>query len=151
MAELPDTLYAEVQRLCAEGDDFANQNRLAEALSRFRDAWGLLPEPRLDWSAALWVLGAIGDVQFQGREYAAGRDTLMTVMKAFPEARDNPFLRLRLGQCLYELGEQREAANWLAGAFLTAGMALFGGQDPKYVTFIKSKLQPPPGGWPAGW
>ena len=63
----------------------------------------------------------------------------------------NPFLRLRLGQCLFELGELDEAANWLAGAFLEEGTKIFAEDDPKYLAFIKSKLLPPPGGWPEGW
>jgi hypothetical protein len=28
-------------------------------------AWDLLPEPQADWEAATWILGAIGDVNFQ--------------------------------------------------------------------------------------
>ena len=30
-------------------------------------------------------------------------------------------------------------------------MDLFADEDPKYVEFIKSQLEPPPGGWPEGW
>jgi hypothetical protein len=63
----------------------------------------------------------------------------------------NPFLRLRLGQCMYELGETDEAANWLAGAYLLEGKELFSQDDPKYLEFIKSRLEPPPNGWPEGW
>src|SRR5262249_45220912 len=151
MAELSDELYAEIQRLCSEGDDLAAEGNLEEALQRFQAAWQLLPEPQVDWSAALWLLGAIGDVQFQRSDFVAGRDALMTAMKFFDEAKANPFLRMRLGQCMYELGEQREAANWLAGAFITEGMKLFDNEDPKYSAFIKSQLDPPPGGWPEGW
>lgn len=80
------------------------------------------------------------------------RDALMTAMRS-PEGEPtgNPFLRLRLGQCMYELGESVEAANWLAGAYLLEGNELFSQDDPKYLEFIKSKLDPPPGGWPEGW
>jgi hypothetical protein len=58
---------------------------------------------------------------------------------------------LRLGQCMYELGEHREAANWLTMAFLSEGKKLFEGDDPKYLAFTKAQLEPPPGGWPEGW
>ncbi|MFO0891091.1 MAG: hypothetical protein U0790_18345 [Isosphaeraceae bacterium] len=101
---------------------------------------------------ALHVLAAIGDVRFQRREFAAGREVLMTAMRcAHGEPVGNPFLRLRLGQCLFELGETEEAANWLAGAFLSEGTKLFAEDDPKYLAFIKSQLQPPPDGWSEGW
>ena len=49
------------------------------------------------------------------------------------------------------MGETDEAANWLAGAYLLEGQELFSQDDPKYLEFIKSQLQPPPGGWPEGW
>lgn len=70
---------------------------------------------------------------------------------AYGEPVGNPYLRLRLGQCMYELGEMTEAANWLAGAYLSEGTKLFAHDDPKYLDFIKSQLKPPPGGWPEGW
>lgn len=74
----------------------------------------------------------------------------MTAMKC-DGATGNPYLRLRLGQCLFELGEMREAANWLSGAYLLEGKKIFAEDDPKYLEFVKDKLQPPPGGWPEGW
>jgi hypothetical protein len=52
---------------------------------------------------------------------------------------------------MFELGETAEAANWLAGAYLLEGTKLFAQEDPKYLEFIKSKLETPPGGWPEGW
>jgi hypothetical protein len=78
------------------------------------------------------------------------RNLLVTAMKC-DGATANPFLRLRLGQCLFELGELDEAANCLAGAFLQEGTKVFAADDPKYLVFIKSKLSPPPEGWPDGW
>lgn len=78
------------------------------------------------------------------------RTPLMTAIKC-EGAMANPFLRLRLGQCLFELGELSEAANWLTGAFLQEGKIIFAADDPKYLVFLKSKLSPPPEGWPEGW
>ena len=99
----------------------------------------------------MWLLTAIGDMHFQMARFPEGRAALMEVMKLFDDARGNPFVQLRLGQCMLELGEEKEAANWLAGAFLSEGRQLFEGDNPKYLEFIKCKLEPPPGGWPDGW
>ncbi len=63
----------------------------------------------------------------------------------------NLFVRLRLGQRLFELGDRQKAAQWLAGVYPLEGKAPFAGDDPKYLEFIKAQLQPPPGGWPEGW
>ena len=151
MPELPDAVFTEIDRLSAEGNQLADNGNREKALERFQSAWNLLPEPRESWSAGLWLLASIGDMQFQLGQFADGRQTFMTAMKFFDEAAGNPFLRLRLGQCLYETGNQQEAANWLAGAYLLEGMKLFEGEDRKYIQFIKPQLDPPPGGWPKGW
>jgi tetratricopeptide (TPR) repeat protein len=151
MPELPDAIHAEVLRLCEQGDEFAQKNLFDQALSRFRQAWDLLPGPRYQWEAAEWLLATIGDFEFQRGDFAAARVALMDVVKFIDTAKGNPFIRLRLGQCLYEAGEETEAANWLGPAFAMEGLALFGAEDPKYIKFVKSKLQPPPGGWPKGW
>jgi len=150
MTDLPDKRHDEIQRLCAEGNDLLDQRRFEDALNRFSSAWELLPQPRIEWDAANWILAAIADVHFVRHDFAAMRIPLMTAMQC-EGATANPFLRLRLGQCLFELGELEEATNWLAGAFLSEGKKIFAEDDPKYVAFIKSKLSSPPGGWPEGW
>ena len=93
----------------------------------------------------------MGDMQFKLGRYPDARSNLMDAVKYFDEARANPFVQLRLGQTMLELGEEAEAANWLTRAYLSEGLSLFEEDDPKYVGFIKGKLLPPPGGWPKGW
>lgn len=150
MAELPDDIYEQIQSYCAEGNELIDQQRYEDALHRFGSAWSLLPEPRLNWNAATWILAAVADAHFFRGDFAAMREPLMTAMQC-DGATANLFLRLRLGQCLYELNELDEAANWLAGAYLQEGTKILAADDPKYLVFIKSKLSPPPGGWPKGW
>jgi hypothetical protein len=152
MTEKCDEWDGRVRRLLAEGEDLLNKDGFEEALSRFCAAWELLPEPRTDQPIALEILAAIGDTHFFKADFAAGRAALMTAMQcSHGEPIGNPFLRMRLGECFYELGDLKEAANWLAGAYLLEGKVLFSEEDPKYLEFIKSQLEPPPGGWPEGW
>jgi hypothetical protein len=151
MAELPDEIGGEVQRLCAEGEDFADEGEFGQALSRYQAAWDLLPEPREDWGEALWILTAIGDAHFLNGNWQGCRDALQRAVKGCDGAVENPFVRLRLGQALFEQGDLREAGNWMAPAYLTEGKKLFAGEDPKYLAFLKTQLHPPPGGWPKGW
>lgn len=150
MAELPDLLHEEIKRLCDDGNELMGVRRFSAALACFESAWRVLPEPRTNWDAATWILAAMADAHFQGGNFAAMRQPLMIAAKC-DGATGNPFLRLRLGQCFFELGELDEAANWLAGAFLLEGTKLFVEDDPKYLNFIKSRLAPPRGGWPDGW
>jgi tetratricopeptide (TPR) repeat protein len=150
MAELSQQLHERIQGLCAEGDNLLDQDRYEDAIARYESAWQLLPEPRTDWSAGEWIMAAIGDAHYHEGDFAASRAAFMTAVKCGGSP-DNPFLRLRLGQCLFELGDRQEAANWLAGAYLLEGNKLFADDDPKYLEFIKAQLEPPPGGWPEGW
>ncbi len=149
---MPDKSDDQIRCLLDEGDELLDEDRIDEAMSHYRAAWELLPNPRIDQPLALDVLAAMGDAHFSHGDFAAGRDAFMTAMKcSHGDPLGNPFLRLRLGQCMYEMGEMKEAENWLAGAYLLEGLALFAHDDPKYLEFIKSQLEPPPGGWPEGW
>ncbi len=61
------------------------------------------------------------------------------------------FFRLRLGQSLYELGDEQEAANWLVPVYLMEGRTPFEIDGLKYLEFFRNKLKEPQGGWPDGW
>jgi tetratricopeptide (TPR) repeat protein len=140
----------ELERLMAAGEELADAGRSEEALACFRAAWDLLPEPKDAQQPAAPILAAVAECCF-----SLGRwdDCCSAVQHAFRCGADlaNPFLRLRLGQSLYELGNQRESANWLVPVYLAKGRAPFEGEDPKYLDSFRSRLDPPPGGWPEGW
>jgi len=140
----------EAERLFDAGNDLVDAGRDAEALVRFQAAWSALPEPREEQDPSVPILGAIADCHFHLGRWA---DCRQAVQQAFRcgGGLENPFLRLRLGQGLYELGEEREAANWLAPAYLSEGRALFEQDAPKYLEFVRGQLDAPPGGWPEGW
>jgi tetratricopeptide (TPR) repeat protein len=146
MSELDDATYDQIRGLCARGDDLTNNGQLSEALKSYWSAWKSLPEPQTAWQAATWILAAIGDVNFQQRNFEAGRDNLQMAMQC-PDAVGNPFLHLRLGQCQFELGNMDRAADELARALLIESPRLFQNEDPKYLAFIKGKLKEPPSGW----
>jgi tetratricopeptide (TPR) repeat protein len=146
MAELPGAVHGRIQALCAKGDNLAKKGEYPAALEQYWAAWGLLPEPQTNWAAATWILAAIGDANFLGGDFTAGRDNLSMAMHC-PDAIGNPFLHLRLGQCQFELGNLDRAADELARAYMGAGKDIFQGADPKYLAFLKTRLQPPPGGW----
>lgn len=140
MHELPETTHSEIQRLSEIGDALANGHKFSEAISVYWQAWDLLPEPKTAWSAATWLLAAIGDANFLCRDYAAGRDNLSAAMHC-PDGLGNPFLHLRLGQCQFELGAVDRAADELIRAYMGAGSEIFQDQDPKYLRFLQSKTR----------
>ena len=145
MAELSDEVHDRIQALCKAGNALAENGQYPAALEQYWAAWDLLPEPQTDWKAATWILAAIGDANSLDGDYTAGRDNLSLAMHC-PGAIGNPFLHLRLGQCQFELGNLDRAADELARAFMGEGADIFEGAE-KYFAFLKTRLQPPPGGW----
>jgi len=149
MVELPEDIHNKIERLCATGDAQAKQQQFAQALTSYWAAWDLLPEPKMEWEAATWILAAVGDANFLGGDYVAGRDNLSNAMHC-PGAIGNPFLHLRLGQCQLEVGNLDRAADELMRAYMGAGADIFEDQDPKYIRFLQSRakdVQAPKKSW----
>jgi hypothetical protein len=146
MAELEDAIHERIRELCSEGDELAGNAKYPAALEKYWSAWDLLPAPQTDWEAATWILAAIGEANFFGGDFVAGRDNLSTAMHC-PDAIGNPFLHLRLGQCQFELDNLDLATDELARAYMGGGAEIFENEDPKYFAFLKTRLDPPPGGW----
>ncbi len=138
------------EALLDEGDELAEEGKDEEALARFNAAWNALPEPREACELAVAVLGAIADSHFHLGRWNECREAAQNAFRAGAEL-DNPFLRLRLGQSYFELGDLAEAKNWLAPAYLQNGPPLFEDEDPKYLASFRGELEPPPDGWPEGW
>lgn len=146
MAELPDSIHVEIQRLSKSGGGRASRGEYSAAITDYERALALLPEPPHDWSAFTWLKAAIADACFLDRRFEGARQALDEVLKVGPpENAENPFVQLRYGQTLLELGHDASAANWLARAFLSCGKPLFEREDPKYLQFVCSKLEPPAG------
>lgn len=145
------SISARVDQLLTEAEQLADDGEHAKSLKLFQAAWDLLPEPKEDCEPAFRLLGAIGDAHFFLGDWDACHSSFQRIVQTWGEALANPFVRLRLGQSLFELGNMKEAANWMAPAFLSEGMRLFEDDDPKYLNFIRSQLKPPPGGWAQGW
>jgi hypothetical protein len=145
-----DDPFADVERLFTEGEELIAAERDEDALKRFQAAWASLPAPKEEQEPAVRILAAIADCHFHLGDWAACRDAVQVSFRCGADI-GNPFLRLRLGQSLYELGDENEAANWLVPVYLMEGREPFEGDDPKYLEFFRGRLNPPPGGWPTGW
>lgn len=140
MTALPASVHEEIKRLCAAGDERAEQRAYADALTSYWAAWDLLPEPKTEWEAATWILVAIGDANYLGGDYVAGRDNLSNAMRC-PGGIGNSFIHFRLGQCQFELGNQDRAADELMRAYMGAGREIFDEDDPKYFKFLASRAK----------
>ena len=148
MDALPKELNQMVDDLCRKGDHFATMEQYYDAIEKYGQAWDLLPEPRNQWPAATWILMSAGDAHFRLKEFDEAADLLIDALD-YPDGETNPFLLLRAGQCLLELGQLDDAANALELAFRLGGEELFADEDPKYIGFIKTQLKISTGQRPA--
>lgn len=140
--ELPEEIHDSIKDLSAAGDALAESDQFDAALSKYWEAFDLLPEPKTKWEAGTWLLTAIGDANFLKGDFVAGRDNLSNAMH-FPDAVGNPFLHLRLGQCQYEVGNLDRATDELLRAYGLEGAEIFESEDPKYLLFLRSRVPEP--------
>ncbi|MES2261141.1 MAG: tetratricopeptide repeat protein [Pseudomonadota bacterium] len=144
--ELSPAVHKQVVALSASGDSLAEVGDWNGALSKYNDAWKIIPAPKNEWEASTWVLSSIADACFFSENFQSALDALRYAMVC-PGGAGNPFLHLRLGQCAFEKNELNEAVEHLARAYMLEGMKIFQNDDSKYFDFLKSKIPPPASGY----
>ena len=58
-----------------------------------------------------------------------------------PDGLGNPFIHLRLGQAYFELENPEKAADELARAYMGGGVDIFMEDDPKYLSFLETRIE----------
>jgi tetratricopeptide (TPR) repeat protein len=143
--EIPDSIHAEIKELCAEGDVLLEMREFSQAYENYIAALELVPEPKEEFSATTWIMAAIGDLYFQSKDFSQAVKVLSDSMHC-AGALGNPFIHLRLGQAQFELNNQERAADELCRANMGAGKEIFAEEDPRYFSFLKTKISPPANG-----
>jgi len=139
MAELSEDIHRQIARLCERGDQLAANGVFDEALKLYQNALDMLPAPKKDWEAALWIYAAIGDSHFLSGDFASAKTTFTEAISNVG-GHGNPFLHLRLGQTHYELDDMDAAAEELTRAYGLEGLELFQEDDVKYLDFLKTRI-----------
>ena len=138
MGQLDTQQQERIKQLCAEGYQRYDSGDFRGALRQFYQAWMTFPKPQTDYPEAGWVLTAIGDAYFSNAQYAQGKEALASALHCEGMI-DNPFIHLRLGQCLYEMGHKQQAGTHLRISYERAGRRIFEKEAPKYLLAV---LQP---------
>ena len=105
----------------------------------FRGPGHLVPEPKEDWDATLWILVSIGDAAFFAGWYELASTAFHDAMANCPGAFGNPFIHLRLGELFFEAGQLDAAANELIRAYALEGPELFSEENSKYLEFLAAR------------
>lgn len=136
--ELNTAVHEKVKALCAKGDQLAEARAFEDAVAEYNKAWALVPDPKNDWNASTWILAAIADACFLGGYKTSAMEALQYAMTC-PGAVGNPFLHLRYGQVLFDLGEMDHAVDELTRAYMGGGEEIFASEDPRYHEFLKTR------------
>ncbi len=143
-SELPHELYLRIVELCSKADDYVASDQVQRGLQVYQEAWNLLPESKVAWEAATWILSAIGDAHFLENDFNRAMN-VFSVAVTCPNGLSNPFIHLRLGQSAYELGERDRAADELTRAYMGGGADIFADEAAKYLAFLSSLIDAPAG------
>jgi tetratricopeptide (TPR) repeat protein len=139
MPELDPTLYERLLAMNATAERHLARGECKTAARIYLEALDLLPKPIEQWETATWLSGRAANALFMDRQYRAALQELERTMH-LPGASENPFLRLRRGQSLYEVGDLEAAKQDLLMAYQLAGETIFESGHPKYFAFTKEHL-----------
>ena len=134
--ELSDELYAEITKHSDIGEHYFEDGKYRKALEEYKKSFELIPEPKADWEASVWTLAAIGDSHYMLREFVSALKIFEQLMTEYHEE-DNPFVRVRYGECLFETGSVEAAKEHLQAAFDMEGEEIF--DNDKYLKLISGE------------
>lgn len=141
--DLEDVLAAKLDEHVQAGTEQLEAGDSAAALVSFQAGLDVLPDPKHEWVAATWLYASVANIHFEAGRWQEARDNFAAAADA-PSGLSNAFIKLRLGQAEYELGNLAEAARHLLFAELRGPRGLLQDQDPKYrelVERVKADLE----------
>jgi len=121
--ELPDDIYTRIEHLSEQGNLKLDDGNFEGALVSWREALALLPEPKQNWEAAVWLYASIGDASYQSGDYAAAKDAMFDALNC-PAGIENPFVHYMLGKALLHMEDER-ALEYLLRAYMLDGEEIF--------------------------
>lgn len=146
--EITPQIRAKLDRCAEIGNEFESESRYEEAIKAWNEGLSLIPMPQNLYSEAVWFLVAIGDVYYKQGKYSQAHECFNNARGNLSGAGyGNPFVMLRLGECCLEIGDEKNAAEFLLRAYMMAGREIFEpdeyGEDSgeKYFDFLKSHVK----------
>ena len=119
-----------LEDLAAQGSDLLESDDPEGAIQVWEQAIGLLGANPVDHPTAMWFFASIGDAHFEMNHFQEADTALAQALIA--GGTDNPFVWLRKGQSLVELGATEAGVEALTSAYMLDGDEIFEEEDPKY-------------------
>lgn len=142
---MPEEITEEVQEklnaLAEKGNRLEQEMHEEEAVQVWKEALALIPQPQQLYQQTVWFMAAIGDVYFRQEKFKQA-------YACFDQARGNlsgegyanPFVMLRLGECCLEIGDEKNALEYLLRAYMFEGEDIFDEDELKYFDFLKTHI-----------
>jgi tetratricopeptide (TPR) repeat protein len=136
---LPETIGGQVEQLSMRADLLMEKGQFAEAIQLYQQGLEIIPEPKSTYEATLWFLVAIGDAYWYLREWEHALPYFEQCLQVLGGT-ENPFVRLRLGQIFYEMGDLLAAQKQLKKGLEMEDEVLFEDEDEKYLKLASTTL-----------
>lgn len=133
--ELPDELYTQIEALSEDGNDMLDDDDAAGALAAWREAYELLPEPRHQWEAALWLHASMAEAHYELGDFAATCDAMRDALNT-PGGNENPYVHYMLGKALLRLQDEK-AVESLLKAYMLDGTDIFDSDEEEGVDALQ--------------
>jgi len=135
--DLEPDIKEQVVPLCEKGLEQQENERYEASNRSFQKVLGLIPEPKNEWKAYTWLLLHIADNHYELKEYEAALDVILEVLAQKDDYSENAYVKMRLGQCLYETGAKKEGLAALVEAYEIDGEELFEDEYVKYLKLVR--------------
>ncbi len=133
--ELSDAIVNVVE----SGNRFESAGNGIESLSKYREAWSLLPEPKKKWDLAHWIASCFATSYFAAKQYDEAKSWSVIAMETKPP-RETSSVVVFASAC-YELGETQLAFEHFDKVFKFGKKRAFEGFDSKYLNFYLDHLK----------
>ena len=140
--EITPEIKVKLDELAVKGNQLEDEEQYEKAIQVWEEGLRLIPEPQQFYSETVWFLAAIGDVYFnQGLHVKAHECFDKARGNLSGEGYGNPFVMLRLGQCCLELGDEKNATEYLLRAYMMEGKEIFDmEEEAKYFNFLRTHV-----------
>ena len=137
--DLPSGIADKIDKFAESGNALLDDHGdWRGAIAEWQRALALLPQPATQWEAWTWLNASIGDACRLGKALPDARAALFDALNG-PDGNSNPFILLRLGQTLVDLGESEKGVEYLLRAYMLAGNELFEGDASQYLQLLRDR------------
>lgn len=140
--ELSEDIQDKIDELAEIGNSFFDDENYEEALKVWKQGLDLIPDPKQDYEESIWFFASIGDIYFLQENYEQAHACFdMARSNITGGGYNNPFVMLRLGESCLEIGDEKNALEYMLRAYMFAGEEIFSYEDKKYFNFLKAHVQ----------